>query len=150
MRIICALLLISSLAAAETKLGKPLTLKAATPIDEILASPQKFLGKTVQVKGKVSAVCQHMGCWMNLADPKTGKSVRIKVDDGVIIFPMSARGKIATVEGFVEKLDLTHEEAVAYHKHLAEERGQKFNPASVKGAEASYRIRGTGSEIEGL
>ena len=110
MRIICALLLISSLAAAETKLGKPLTLKAATPIDEILASPQKFLGKTVQVKGTVSAVCQHTGCWMNLADPKTGKSVRIKVEDGVIVFPKESVGKLAVAEGEFVKASASAEE----------------------------------------
>ena len=84
--------------AADLQLGKPLTLKEQVAIDKLVASPADYAGKTVQVKGKVTAVCEHAGCWMKLADP-SGKTVRIKVEDGEIVFPKESVGKLATAEG---------------------------------------------------
>ena len=144
-----ALLCAGSLTEAKT-FGAGVTLPKITQVSEIMNNPKEYVGKKVKIKGLVVDVCAKRGCWLYIAGDKPFQKIQIKVDDGVIVFPMSARGKVATVEGVVEKLDMTHEEAIAYHKHLAEERGQKFNPASVKGNEAIYRIRGTGSEIEGL
>ena len=144
-----ALLCAGSLTEAKT-FGAGVTLPKITQVSEIFNNPKEYIGKKVKIKGLVVDVCAKRGCWLYIAGDKPFQKIQVKVDDGVIIFPMSARGKIATVEGVVEKLDLTHEEAIAYHKHLAEERGQKFNPASVKGNEATYRIRGTGADIEGL
>jgi hypothetical protein len=143
------LLTFSTLTEAKT-FGAGVTLPKMTQVSEIMNNPKEYVGKKVKIKGLVVDVCAKRGCWLYIAGDKPFQKIQIKVDDGVIVFPMSARGKTATVEGIVEKLELTHEEAIAYHKHLAEERGQKFNPASVKGNEATYRIRGTGADIEGL
>ena len=46
-----------SLQAAETKYGAGVTLTSATPIKDLYASPDKFVGKTVRVDGVVTAVC---------------------------------------------------------------------------------------------
>lgn len=64
--------------AGEGKLGKPLTLKQQTSIAEIGANPAAYVGKLVQVKGKVTDLCQKAGCWMNLVDPAGGAPIRIK------------------------------------------------------------------------
>ena len=144
-----SLLTICSPAGAKS-FGAGVTLQKSTPVSDIFKNPRDYVGKKVRIKGLVVDVCAKRGCWMYIAGDKPFQKIQIKVDDGVIVFPMAARGKSATVEGTVEKLDMTREEAIAYHKHLAEERGQKFNPASVKGDEATYRLRATGAEIEGL
>src|SRR3954471_4251157 len=91
--------LAAALAAAEQKLGKPLELKQPTPIATLLANPEPYLGKTVQVKGKITEVCQMMGCWMALSDVESGKIMRVKVDDGDIVFPKDGAGKTAIAEG---------------------------------------------------
>lgn len=135
------------LAAAERKLGKPLTLKKPSPVADILARPADYVGKTVQVRGKVTEVCQMMGCWMNLAGDN-GKSIRIKVNDGEIEFPKDAPGRMAVAEGKLTKIEMTRAEAVAEAKHEAEEAGRKFNPASIKGGLTVYQIQGTGAVIE--
>ena len=77
---------IALLAAADSKLGKPLALKQPVAIAALLARPASYVGKTAQVAGKITAVCQEMGCWMYLADNQ-GRKIRIKVDDGEIVFP---------------------------------------------------------------
>jgi hypothetical protein len=137
----------SLLLAAELKLGKPLTLKEAVSVDSVLAAPDKFVGKTVQIKGRITEVCQMMGCWMNLVDPNSGKTLRIKVNDGEIEFPKDGKGRMAIAEGTLNKLELSRERAIADAKHEADEMGRKFDPASIKGPVVRYQIRGTGAVI---
>lgn len=144
--IISVLVLCALCFAAERKLGQPLTLKSQTPIKELLDSPDQYVGKTVQVKGKVTEVCEMMGCWTNLADDN-GKMIRVKVNDGEIVFPKTAVGRTAIAEGALKKIELTREQAVAQARHEAEEQGRKFNPASVKSGVTIYQIQGTGAVL---
>lgn len=149
MRRCCALIIVlSACAAAETRLGKPLELSFVTPIAELVAAPERYVGKKVRVKGRITAVCQKMGCWMNLSDPASGKAVRIKVNDGEIVFPKEAMGKTAVAEGVLEKIQLSKEQAIAYAKHEAEELGRKFDPNAIKAPTAIYQIRGQGAVVE--
>ena len=88
------LLLASPLAAGEARsYGKPLTVKEATKVSDILAHPDQYQGKRVKVEGAVVDVCKMRGCWIKIAGDKDFESIRFKVDDGVIVFPMTERGK---------------------------------------------------------
>lgn len=148
MRTLPILLLLGSLSLqADTSLGKPLALEAAMSVGALMSSPSDYLGKTVQVKGKVTEVCERMGCWMNLVDTNSAKRIRIKVVDGEIVFPKSSVGKLALAEGKLTKLELTREQAVAFARHEAEEQGRKFNPASIKSGTAFYQIEGSGAVV---
>jgi len=135
------------MAAAELKLGKPLTVKEPVSIEKIYSEPEKFVGKTVAVKGKITEVCQMMGCWMNLVDSASGKSIRIKVNDGEIEFPKNGAGKIAIAEGTLTKIELSKERAIAEAKHEADEMKKQFDPKSVTGPVTRYQIRGTGAVV---
>src|SRR5689334_39816 len=143
---VCSLAACALLSAADTKLGNPLTLKEPTAINTVISHPDQYIGKTVQVKGKVAEVCQMMGCWMELRN-EAGQKIRIKVDDGVLEFPKDAAGRTAIAEGNLTKLELTREQAVARAKEEAEETGRKFDPDSVKGGTTIYQIEGTGAVI---
>ena len=85
----------------EKKYGTALTLTEVTKISDIYANPDKFAGKRVQVEGPVVDVCAEMGCWLALGSDKESQVLRFKVEDGVIVFPMTAKGKKAKVEGIV-------------------------------------------------
>ncbi len=89
------------LAAQEKKYGTALTLTEVTRISDIYANPDKYAGKRVQVQGPVVDVCADMGCWLALGSDKESQVLRFKVEDGVIVFPMSAKGKNARVEGIL-------------------------------------------------
>lgn len=133
---------------AESKLGKPLTLNESSSIQQILDKPGDFTGKVVQVKGKVTEVCQMMGCWMALVDPADAtKSIRIQVKDGDIVFPKDSIGKLAVAEGTLTKQELSREQVIAKAKHEAEEQGRKFDPSKVKKGSTVYEIQGTGAVI---
>jgi hypothetical protein len=134
-------------AAADLKLGAPLAAKDAMPLATLFASPAPFVGKTVQVKGKVTEVCEAMGCWMNLTDDR-GHLLRIKVDDGGdIVFPKDSIGKTAIAEGKLEKNEMTREQLIAAAKEEAAESHRKFNPSSIKSGKTVYQLAGTGALI---
>jgi hypothetical protein len=142
-----ALLGASFLLAAEIKLGQPLTVKEPMPLATLTSHADDYVGKTVQVQGKITAVCQMMGCWMELADD-AGHHVHIKVEDSVIVFPKDAAGKVAVAEGRFTRTELTREQAIAQAKEEAADNGRKFDPSKVKGAMTLYQIEGTGAVIQ--
>lgn len=127
------------------KFGKGLTLKEATPVATLLATPDTYTGKMVQVKGKVTEVCQMMGCWLQIQDGDKG--IRMKVKDGEIMFPKDGAGRKAVAEGLFKKIELNQQQAVAWAKHEAEERGQKFDPSKIKSGMTMYQIQGTGAVL---
>src|SRR5512134_3795845 len=127
---------------ADTPLGKPLTLSQPVAVATLMTAPDASVGKVVQVKGKVSEVCERMGCWMQINDGKS--AVRIKVNEGEIVFPKTSNGKTAIAEGSLTKLQLTKDQAIARAKHEADERGTRFDPACVRSGTTIYQIQGTG------
>ena len=149
MRSLLISLLISTLCfAGEMKLGQPLTLDKPMSISQVMAKADKLSGKTVQVKGKVTEVCKMMGCWMALVDPKGTQSLRIKVNDGVIVIPKEAIGKMAVAEGSLTKLQLTKEQAIGRAKHEAEEQGRSFDASKITSGQTIYQIQGNSIVIQ--
>lgn len=133
--------------AATLKYGAELTLKEVTKVSDIADHPDRYVGRRVLVEGTVVEVCSKRGCWMDIASDRKYEKIQIKVVDGEIIFPLSARGQKALVEGVVEEMAMTYEQAISYHRHKAEERGELFDPSVVTGAQTLYRIRGLGAVI---
>jgi hypothetical protein len=127
--------------AEETKLGAGVTLKEATPIAAIVAKPADYVGKTVRIDGVATGVCSEMGCWMAVAsvdDPK-GPVLRLKVEDGAIVFPVTAKGKKVSAEGVFETID-------GSDAHSTEAAGEhaKHDPNASK----KYQIKATGAIIK--
>lgn len=150
MKSICLTALVlgaASLLSAEVKLGKPLTLKEPMAISAMLDQSTALVNKPVQVKGRITEVCKMEGCWMQLVDPASQKTIRFKVNDGEIVFKPEHIGKMTIAEGTLSKIELTKERAVAYLKHEAEERGHKFDPAKVTSGMTIYQIKGSGAVV---
>jgi len=143
-----ALTAISLVSAADLKLGKPLASDSPIALATLLAHSEDYVGKTVQVKGKISAVCQEMGCWMELVND-SGQKLRIQVKDGEIVFPKDSAGKTAIAEGKFTKIVLTREQAVEQAQEDARDSGKKFDPASIKTGTTYYQIQGAGAVIQG-
>jgi uncharacterized protein DUF4920 len=124
----------------DTKLGAGVTLKDATPIPALVATPRSFVGKSIRIDGVATAVCTEIGCWMAVAaesDPK-GPVVRLKVDDGAIVFPITAKGKKVSAEGVFEAIGRSDEHA----KEAAGEHSKQDAKAST-----AYQIKATGAII---
>ena len=143
-----------AVAAQETKLGAGVTLKEATPIASLVTQPDQYVGKTVRVDGVGTAVCEMMGCWVAIAadTSKEAKSIRIKVEDGEITIPVTAKGKKISAQGVFELAGDEHaKEAAAEHaKQMAQAKPRAQHAGDHKheaGADQVYQIKGTGLVI---
>jgi len=99
--VLVACVAVAAMAAQEKKFGAALTLTDVTKVSEIYANPEKFSGKRVLVQGPIVDVCAQMGCWLAVGSDKEFQTIRFKVEDGVIVFPMSVKGMNAKVEGII-------------------------------------------------
>ena len=127
--------------------GNPLTAKTTVTVGELLAHPEQYVGQTVMVEGRVTDVCPRRGCWIEISDQRANKQIRFKVPDGIIVFPPTAVGKQAVAEGVLNKFELSEKQAIAQAQHLAEEKGEAFDPASITGPRTVYLIQGSGAEL---
>jgi len=112
---------------------------------KLMENPSDYMGKRVRVTANVVDTCPMRGCWIDVAEGEN--KIRFKVKDGDMIFPLSAKGHLATVEGIMEKIELDQEKAVKYLAHLAEEKGEAFDSSSVTGPISYWRINGKGAQI---
>ncbi|UCF67613.1 MAG: DUF4920 domain-containing protein [Acidobacteriota bacterium] len=145
--VFATVLALPAVGGEATTYGEGLTGSETVKLSELRADPDAYLGKTVRVEGLVLDVCPKRGCWIELAGDEEFQSIRVKVEDGVIVFPPEAKGRKAIAEGLFTKRELTEEQAVAWQKHQAEERGLEFDPSSVDGPLTIYMIMGTGAII---
>lgn len=116
-------LVIASHAQQPQTFGTGVSLTENTPLASLIERPADFEGKTVRVEGTVQAVCQHMGCWMAFAADGApgGKTLFVKVDDGVIVFPVTAKGRRAVAQGVIQRIGGANpEEKEAAAEHAAQ------------------------------
>lgn len=133
------------------KLGEALTLDKSTNVSTLLNNPDPFLDERVQITGTIVDVCAHRGCWIEVAGDQPFQSIIVKVNDGEIIFPLTAKGHQANVEGTFEKLTLTDEQALKRKTMLMEEAGETFDPEAYTlkpDDRIIYRLKGLGAEIQ--
>lgn len=116
-------------------------------VADILAKPQSYLQQQVTVKGTVEAVCQKKGCWMQLAADASQPTFRIKVKDGDMVFPVSAKGKTAYASGKLDPIEMDLTSTRDYLAHQAEEQGEAFDPASVTQPITLYQLVPVAVEI---
>ncbi len=146
--ILLVILFISVVKAEEGKhYGKKITLTEKTKVSDILASPEKFVGKKVLIEGTVVDVCKKRGCWIKVAADEGYGTIRVKVNDGEIVFPLEAKGKTALVEGEVYSFVVKEEgcggdcEKEGDHKD-----GEKCEHEKTE--KTIYQIKGIGAIIK--
>ena len=126
--------------------GASLTVSDLTPIGDILADPDKYEGQQLKVEGTVVDVCEMRGCWINIGAGE-GEKLRFKVEDGEMVFPMSAQGSTVVAEGVWTKMVTSVEDLREIRKGQAEEKGEEFDPASVTEPHISWQLKGLGARV---
>lgn len=139
----------SALAGEAKKYGSGVTLESSSSVAQLLAAPEKFVGKKVRVDGVVTAVCAKRGCWMMITDPEREQGIRIKVEDGVIVFPMEAMGRKASAEGIFEVVNPAGDrhEGAQPSKEQGGDHSCAEQEKAAKKASATYQIAGTGAVV---
>ena len=88
----------SASAAPKNVLGQAIPAGATdVSLASIAKEPKAFVGKTITTTGTVTAVCQHMGCWMEIKDDVTLAHVSM-AGHGFFV-PKTASGRRARVQG---------------------------------------------------
>ena len=146
--IILSFFTFTALAGSAKKYGKALTLKSVTKISTILEKPEKYNGKKVLVEGTIVDVCKKRGCWIEIASDKEFESLRFKVEDGVMTFPIDAKGKKVRAEGKFSMEVVSKEELIEQGKKHAKESGEEFDPASVTDSKTYIQIDGVGAVVK--
>jgi len=85
----------SASAASPATFGEKIT-ASLVPLAEIAAHPSRFQNDVVATSGKVTAVCQERGCWMELADA-SGKA-HVRMHGHSFFVPRTAPGHTARVQ----------------------------------------------------
>ena len=145
---ILALLAVPALvqAAGVQKFGKPLTLKTETKVSDILAKPEAFKGKRVRIRGIATDVCAERGCYLVVKGDQRYQSLMVKVDDGVIVFPVSLKGREVVAEGTVFVRTYSVEDLKAMCPIEAKALDPTFDPENIKGPLVIVRLDGLGAE----
>lgn len=86
--------------AASTSYGEPLSPAAEkVALADLLKSPGRYADKTIRTEGKVTAVCQNKGCWLEIGDDQS--MAHVKLGNHRFFVPRSAAGQHAVVQGRV-------------------------------------------------
>jgi hypothetical protein len=83
---------------AESALHLGTPIEASAPrvaLSDVAKNPSAFVGKRFATTGTVTAVCQHMGCWMEIKDD-SGEA-HIKMAGHAFFVPKTAAGHKARV-----------------------------------------------------
>ena len=81
-------------------LGERIT-SPVVPLAEIAKDPARYANRTVATTGKVTAVCQEMGCWMEIRDEAGQAHMRMHGHDFFV--PKTASGHVARVQATLVK-----------------------------------------------
>ena len=132
-------------ATSYLKRGAAIGSATKVSLANVLASPEKFSGKTVLIEGIVVRSCKMEGCWAEIApDKDSAKSVRVKMKDHAFFIPLQSAGSYARAEGTVTVKTLSKAEV----DHLVNEDGAKFDNRNADGSVTEVSFEATGIELK--
>lgn len=153
-KIVCALMLLCATVAfgqdkeivpAEKGVvyGTPAANSALTIPAEELEQKATAAEYTGRVTGKVTEVCQAMGCWFKL-QKKDGTTLMVKTKDHAFLLPQSLVGKTVAVDGTAKVKEVSE----AQRRHLAEDAGKtKAEIEKIKGAQKEVQLVAAGVQV---
>jgi hypothetical protein len=84
--------------ASANKVGDPISATApVVALADVMKNPDAYKGKSFVTSGTVTAVCQEMGCWMEIKDANS--EAHIKMAGEKFSVPKTSAGHQARVQG---------------------------------------------------
>ncbi len=106
-------------------------------LDELVRDPERFAGRDVLIRGRISDVCQKKGCWTILSSEES--HVRVDFKDYGFFVPTSSSGKLAYVEGRVKIARVSEGDARHYAGESTSPDGARWHRA---GRQVGFTARG--------
>jgi len=95
------------------------------------------------VTGKVTEVCQAMGCWIKV-EKADGTTVLVKAADHGFTMPKNIVGKEVMIDGKAERKEISEKQ----RKHYAEDAGKSEEEiAAIKGSSTEVTIQANGVKV---
>lgn len=96
-----------------------------------------------RITGKVTEVCQAMGCWFKI-QKKDGTALMVKTKDHRYFLPQSLVGKTVAIDGTAKVKEVTE----AQRRHLAEDAGKpKEEIEKIKGTEKAVQVTAASVQV---
>lgn len=108
----------------------------------MLQAPDQHVGKTVRLRGPITAICQTKGCWMHLGSE--AEPVMVKFKDYAFFVPKDASGRAAIVEGTLA----LRQETVEQTRHYLEDAGKTEEAKKVTEGRKILFFMASGVAIE--
>lgn len=140
----------ATFAETETQFGEELSDILIVDLVEIMTNPVEYVDKNIKIAGNIKNVCPRKGCWIEIENAEADISLRVKVEDDVIVFPTEAKGKSVVAEGTFRAIKLDEKRTKAWLRHRAQEVGGNFDESEPVEPMTLYQIDGTGAEIADL
>jgi hypothetical protein len=119
-------------AEGALRLGSPIEASAQkVALADIAKEPSTYLNKTFATTGTVTAVCQHMGCWMEIKDDAS--EAHIKMAGHAFFVPKTASGRKAKVLAKLVKAEGEGACEDEGHEGMAAAGGAAAAPGKAKG-----------------
>jgi hypothetical protein len=141
-------LALTNQAIAKKTFGKNVDKTKVMKISTLLADAKKYEGKEVTVSGMITNVCSMRGCWLELASDKKFQTLRLKVKDGVMVFPVNSKGKLGYASGTLSSKTMSKEKLIALAEYQAKTYKKKVDISKITGPKTFYQFNPTGVEIE--
>jgi hypothetical protein len=119
-------------AGGSLHLGEPIT-QPLVALSDIVKNPKAYEDKVVATSGEVFAVCQAMGCWMEIRD--VSGQAHVKMAGHAFFVPKTSAGHKARVQAIVQKVDPDEE----CSEEAAEQTGKPL---------AKLQLEATGVELD--
>lgn len=103
------------------RIGEPIESRPVHRLSEVQAAPAQYFRQTLLVEAEVEAVCQSMGCWMQVKDG--GETAMVRWEEGCggqYQFPKDAVGERVLIQGSFYPKEIAAED----REHLEEEAGR--------------------------
>lgn len=86
-------------AAQAEMTSTDVTMTEVTPLADLMASPDQYVGKTVLIEGHVTGRCAHSGCWISLDTGDPENRLIVRTEDESFVFAADCVDKDVLVQG---------------------------------------------------
>ena len=101
--------------------GNGITLNRTSDLVDVVAYPERYRAGPILVKGRISEVCQHKGCWTVLS--AGGSNLKVNMRDHAFSIPTDCSGRQAFVEGVLAELAAPDRRRAAAGREWLEQHG---------------------------
>lgn len=115
----------------------------AVSVDQVLADPAAYEGKTLRVRGPIVGTCAHKGCWMRVGSAADNVFVKFK-DYGFFVPTGGVEGKETVIDGQLS----VEVQSVDEVKHYLEDAGKHEEAAKVTEPRKVVSFLATGVAIQ--